>query len=223
MVHITYYSDILCVWAYIAERKLEEVRRQFGDQCEFEHRFMTLFGNTHDKFVEGWKDRGGIDGYADHVQKLNHDFDHVEIHPNVWRIDPPSTSASTHTYLSAIRLLDLDEPADGPSRFEEAITAFRKAFFEHGLNIARREVQGEIAAELALPCDEIREHLNSGAAYAALLHDAQMKNDQLIQGSPTFVLNHGRQKLYGNVGYKIIEANIRELLDDHNLNQASWC
>ena len=43
-----------------------------------------------------------------------------------------------------------------------------------------------------------------------------------VQGSPTFVLNQGRQKLFGNVGYRVIAANIEELLHD-NAGQLSWC
>ena len=44
-----------------------------------------------------------------------------------------------------------------------------------------------------------------------------------LQGSPSFVLNDGRQKLYGNVGYRVIEANIEELLRAPSADQASWC
>jgi hypothetical protein len=36
------------------------------------------------------------------------------------------------------------------------------------------------------------------------------------------VLNEGRQLLNGNVGYRVIEANIRELLVS-NVVEASWC
>ena len=41
--------------------------------------------------------------------------------------------------------------------------------------------------------------------------------------SPTFILNEGRQKLYGNVGYRVIEANLQELLKSPDASQASWC
>jgi hypothetical protein len=40
--------------------------------------------------------------------------------------------------------------------------------------------------------------------------------------SPTLIFNEGRQRLNGNVGYRVIEANIRELL--HNPSgELSWC
>ncbi len=45
-----------------------------------------------------------------------------------------------------------------------------------------------------------------------------------VQGSPTYVFNEGRQMLYGNVGYRIIEANVRELLSaPAAAGEPSWC
>jgi hypothetical protein len=44
-----------------------------------------------------------------------------------------------------------------------------------------------------------------------------------VKGSLMMILNEGRQKLFGNVGYRIIEANIHELLREPNPDQASWC
>ena len=38
-----------------------------------------------------------------------------------------------------------------------------------------------------------------------------------------FQMNDGRQKLYGNVGYGVIEANIKELLRSPVAGTASWC
>jgi hypothetical protein len=35
-------------------------------------------------------------------------------------------------------------------------------------------------------------------------------------------MNEGRQKLYGNVGYRILDANVRELWERPQA-QASWC
>ena len=70
--------------------------------------------------------------------------------------------------------------------------------------------------------DAIREPLEDGRAFAALAADYEAATRDQVKGSPTFVLNHGRQRLYGNVGYRIIEANIEELLRDRG-EMASWC
>jgi hypothetical protein len=44
-----------------------------------------------------------------------------------------------------------------------------------------------------------------------------------MEASPNFVLNEGRQKLHGNIGFRSIEANIQELLRAPRANEASWC
>jgi len=36
-------------------------------------------------------------------------------------------------------------------------------------------------------------------------------------------MNDGRQKIYGNVGYKVMEANVAELLSNPKSGDASWC
>ena len=55
------------------------------------------------------------------------------------------------------------------------------------------------------------------------LSDDQRRAAELgVRGSPTWVLNSGRQILYGNVGYRILNANIEELLKNPAV-EASWC
>jgi len=65
--------------------------------------------------------------------------------------------------------------------------------------------------------------IENGAACAALMSDYQDADAMKVSGSPTFLLNEGRQTLYGNVGYHIIEANIQELMREPASGQASWC
>jgi predicted DsbA family dithiol-disulfide isomerase len=57
---------------------------------------------------------------------------------------------------------------------------------------------------------------------AALSSDQRSAQDLGVRGSPTWVLNDGRQMLYGNVGYRILQANIEELLRQPT-GEASWC
>jgi len=45
----------------------------------------------------------------------------------------------------------------------------------------------------------------------------------MVQGSLTFLLNEGRQRLYGNVGYSVIEANIKESFAEPKTGAANRC
>jgi predicted DsbA family dithiol-disulfide isomerase len=65
--------------------------------------------------------------------------------------------------------------------------------------------------------------IDSGVAHADLEADHRDQQTLMVQGSPTYILNEGRQKLYGNVGYGVIEANIKELLHSPLAGAASWC
>ena len=78
-------------------------------------------------------------------------------------------------------------------------------------------MQNEVAEKLQLPLKNIHELIDSGKAFAALFQDDVAKNNYKVPGSPTLVLNEGRQMLYGNVGYRIIDANVRELLHNPEL------
>jgi hypothetical protein len=64
--------------------------------------------------------------------------------------------------------------------------------------------------------------MRNGEAMAAMCRDVELMKRFNVEGSPTYLLNEGRQKLYGNLGYKIIEANVNEILRRPQ-NQASWC
>ncbi len=85
-----------------------------------------------------------------------------------------------------------------------------------------RSVQFTIAEELGLPIAAIQEQIDSGEAYAQLSKDFDLVKEHTVSVSPTLIFNEGRQRLNGNVGYRVIEANIRELL--HNPpGEESWC
>lgn len=55
-----------------------------------------------------------------------------------------------------------------------------------------------------------------------MCRDIELRDEFRVDGSPTYILNEGRQKLYGNVGYRIIEANLHEILKQPKV-EASWC
>ena len=106
--------------------------------------------------------------------------------------------------------------------FEKAIAAFRTEFFTKLANISERQVQFEIAEELGLPIAAIQSQIDSGYAYAQLSKDFDLVKEYTVTVSPTLIFNEGRQRLNGNVGYRVIEANIRELINNPPSEQ-SWC
>lgn len=222
-IQISYFSDVLCVWAYIAQIRLNELKETFADQIAIEYHFVPVFGNAREKLENNWREKGGLKGYSDHVYKAAEKFDHITVHPDIWTKEVPASSTSCHLFLHGVQLLEIKGIVPKSERlFEKTIWSLRAAFFTKLANISDRTVQFAIASELDLPIAALQEQIDSGEVYALLSKDFELVKEHTVAVSPTLIFNEGRQRLNGNVGYRVIEANIRELL--HNPpNEQSWC
>lgn len=229
-VEIMYFTDILCIWAYLAQIRIDELKLKFGTSIDLQNHFISVFGSVESKMKFNWGDKGGVSAYSEHVKNIALKFDHIKVHPEIWTKSTPTTSTSAHIFLKAIQLLehrgelpDISNPEEQKkSVFEEIVWKIRLAFFRDLIDISNFREQLEIAEGLKLPLQKIERLIENGAAHAALDSDLQLKEMHGVSGSPTLVLNEGRQIIYGNVGYRVIEANIQELLNQPK-NQSSWC
>ncbi len=215
-ITLTYYSDVLCVWAYIAQARVDEITLKFTEQVKIEYRFCSIFGDTPHKIKSGWQDRGGYAGFGKHVLRSVESFPHVSVNPDIWQHCQPVSSAPAHLMLKAVQHID-------DKQCEPVLKAIRLAFFEECRDIACWPVLLDVVAQAGLPVDDIQTVVDRGVAYADLESDIREQQALRVQGSPSFILNDGRQKLYGNVGYGVIEANIKELLRSPDSGAASWC
>lgn len=221
-VPIRYFSDVLCIWAYIAQLRVNAVKAKFGDKVRFEKRFVSVFGATQRKITTVWRDKGEHAGFNAHLREVGERFPEVRVNPDIWLTVRPASSNAPHLFLKAAQLAE-EEGEAAPGTFEAAVWAFRRGFFEEARDIARWSVQRDLAREAGLDAAPVEARIHDGRAHAALAGDYQDADALGLQGSPSFVLNDGRQKLYGNVGYRVIEANIEELLRAPSADQASWC
>ena len=226
-VQIQYFSDVMCVWAYIAQARLDELQAQYKSRVSVSYHFVSVYGNTQKRVVEKWAERGGIPAYIKFVRGVANEFGHVDISENFWRDGiGPYSSAAVHLFLKAAakvcNVVNSAALASNKTLYEELIWQCRKRYFSEGLNIGLLQNQLQIATDLGLDAKDIRAVIEDGSAYAELCEDNELKDTYHIEGSPTYVLNEGRQKLYGNVGYKIIAANVEELLNRPE-GVASWC
>lgn len=233
VITIDYFSDILCVWAYGGQIRLDALQREFGDAVLVRHRFMPLFADTRTRIAEAWKDKDGFAGFGRHMQEVCAQWEHTRLHPAVWVECRPVSCMTAHVFLKAAGLClgvaegagrDGDAPMNVRRQFDELVTATRLAFFERAQDVSRLSVLLELLAPTGIDADAVRARIDSGEAYAALHHDAELMKSYGVLGSPTYVFNEGRQLLYGNVGYRIIEANLRELISARPVEgEPSWC
>jgi len=230
-IRIDYFTDTLCIWAYSAQVRLDELKRNFPGKVDIVYHFMPIFASVHARVEKGWAEKGGFEGFNRHQRKTAEHWEHVDLHPGVWLDTAPASSTPSHLFLKAAQLLEREgrqawcgeSGVPGYTRVEQLMWRFRQAFFQQCRDIADTRVLREIVEEAGLPVGDIERLITTGHAHAALQLDIEARDRYLVSGSPTYVFNEGRQKLYGNVGYRIIHANIEELLRHPQSGEASWC
>jgi predicted DsbA family dithiol-disulfide isomerase len=220
-VQVTHYSDVLCVWAYVSQIRCDELLAQHPEQVEIDCRFFHVFGDIRTKIEKGWAKRGGLAAYSEHVQSVVKAFPHVEVHPETWLRNPPASSMPAHLVLCAVRQL-VDSGDANRGAVMSVAWRIREAFFRDAMPIDSPEALLRLAALGGVDAEEVAALIANGRAHAALAADLELARSQNVQSSPTLIFNEGRQRLTGNVGYRIIEANVRELLERPD-GQSSWC
>lgn len=232
MVTIDYFSDVLCIWAYGGQVRVDELIRHFGDKIEWRYRFIPIFGCARENIEKNWSEKGGFEGFNEHLNHVAGQWDHVDCHQKLWLDCKPASSITPHVVLKAAWLMQEQElidaqridSFDGRTCFEQLMWLTRQAFFEFNQDISRIDKLKPLVERAGIDWQQLNSFIENGEAYAALYADDELKREHCVKGSPSFVLNEGRQVLYGNVGYRIVEANIDELLKRENANHgASWC
>ncbi len=229
-VNILYFSDLLCIWAYIADKRLEELANNLGSAIEIDAHYCSVFPDAWAKIKTNWKSRGGFEGFSRHTNDVAARFPEIKVHERIWLDTRPRTSASGHLFLKAIQLLE-DEIGDedkNPVPYldrasTKVATRLRHAFFRDGKDISDWNIHKDIADSIKIKYAKIEEKIRSAEAITQLAADYDLSQKMSVQGSPTLIMNEGRQKLFGNVGYRLIEANVKELLRSPADDEASWC
>lgn len=209
-----YFTDILCVWAWIAERRCGELEAEFGESLVMRPRYLDLFGDTESKIGIGWSQKGGYLAFAKHVQDVAARYPESHVNPRIWSEVRPSTSANAHLAIHAVEI------SAGRLAAIHYAKKLREAFFCDAADISRTAILEDRLGDIDV--DTWRYAIQSGEALMGLLKDIKLSHQMAIQGSPSWVMNEGRQILYGNVGYRVIRANFEELIHP-SIHGASWC
>ena len=84
MIQIDHYSDLLCVWAYVAQALMDELEQQFNNDIDVRWHYLPVFGNVPGKLANQWQEKGGVAGYAKHMREVAAGFEQVSVHPHTW-------------------------------------------------------------------------------------------------------------------------------------------
>lgn len=215
-IKIDYFSDVLCIWAWIAQRRNEELESTWGNSISVRDHYLNLFGDTFGRTEKSWADRGGFEGFGQHVLESAAPYEDAFVNPAIWSKVRPRTSANAHLVIRSTAICVSEREATGLAR------NIRKSFFVDATDVGRLANLYEIVEKSELDVQSVKECVDDGSAAAALMADYKLAESLKITGSPSWVMNGGRQTLYGNVGYKVLNANVEGLLSVRG-EDASWC
>lgn len=213
---VDYYSDVLCVWAWIAQSRVDELNKSLGNKIDIRHHYLDVFGDAVNKIPTQWRDRGGYKGFSAHVIESASAYEDAYINKDIWSKTRPTSSANSHLVLKAIEL------SYSSQQSIELALKFRQAFFVDAQDISNIEVLFSLIDLAGLDSVLVNKAIVDGSAMAALMGNYQQAKTLGLKGSPSYIINNGRQTLYGNVGYRVLLANIKELLKKP-ISEASWC
>ncbi len=213
---VDYYSDVLCVWAWIAQRRIDELNKCLGDKIEIRYHYLDVFGDAVNKIPNQWHDRGDFEGFSAHVVESAFVYEDALINADIWSKIRPTSSANPHLVLKAIEL------SYSCKQSIELALKFRQAFFVDAQDISNIEILFALIEQAGLDCTRVNKAILDGSAMAALMCNYQQAKTLSLKGSPSYIIDNARQILYGNVGYRVLLANIEELLKKP-ISEASWC
>ena len=133
-IKIEYYSDILCIWAYVTQLRIEKLIETFGDRIEITAYACSVFPDAHEKIALLWQNRGGFEGYGAHVRSVAEKFPHIEVHSDVWNKTVPRTSAAAHLFVKAVEIIeaDLDRNDMHQKPYLEKLSSWKPGTFQTG-------------------------------------------------------------------------------------------
>jgi predicted DsbA family dithiol-disulfide isomerase len=190
---IEIYSDVMCPWCYIGERRFERALAAFpgGEQLEVVYRPFQLDPSTPEQpapLEEYLRKKFGANrqGVTQHVAAV----------ARVEGIEMDFDSALSVNTLTAHRLLRLAEREHGAEVQRALATRLFEAHFERGANVADHDLLTELAASVGMDPARTREYLASDEGLEETRSEIAAAVQRGVRAVPTFVFG-GRHAVEG--------------------------
>ena len=175
-VELVLYHDVLCSWCYVADGRLEYLRDEYGPMLRWSLRPYPLRPENQ---IPDKKQRSVL---ARHFRRLGREQEGKGVKPDLWTgQDPPASSVPPLVALEAAL-------PQGPELQRALLVAMRRAAFHQGINVARRDVQLELGAQVGLDLGRFVEQLDDPRLEQDV-NDAVEEAEELgIKGVPALVI-----------------------------------
>jgi predicted DsbA family dithiol-disulfide isomerase len=183
-LEIVVYQDVLCAWCYLADRRLEIVRREIGEAVRWTSRPYAL------RLKDAQPSPQEIHDWVEQVEQAKREPDGRELSKDLWlSADPPRSSVPALAALEAARLQGADAAA-------QLARYMQRAALQHGLNVARPDVTLELASSVGLDMNRFVTAWRSPQTRQLVLEEHRLASARGVKGVPTLVIG-GRWMLSG--------------------------
>jgi predicted DsbA family dithiol-disulfide isomerase len=175
-VELVLYHDVLCSWCYVADARLSYLRDEYGPVLRWSLRPYALRPENQ---IPDKKQRAVL---ARHFRRVAREQEGEGVKADLWTgRDPPASSIPPLVAVEAAL-------AQGPELQRAFLVAMRRAAFLEGINVARRDVQLELASRVGLDVGRLIERLDDPRLEQQVTDAADEAEAQGIKGVPALVI-----------------------------------
>ncbi|MCO4747486.1 MAG: DsbA family protein [Proteobacteria bacterium] len=216
----SYWSDPLCIWAFVAQPKLDRVLAEFGDRIAVDYRVVPVFGSVPQRFRDGSWSKQGVEGRVAATRRIAEAQGRDDVTGEGWR-KMPASSWSPGASIKAVFALAEQGVIEAKCATDYQ-WRLRERFFLDDVNIAHRKEQLALVEACGIPTAKVEAMLDDGTALALLWEDHAEREKLGVRGSPSYVFDGGRTLFYGNFSYEPLRATIEAMVAGHYA-QGSEC
>jgi predicted DsbA family dithiol-disulfide isomerase len=176
LVELTLFHDVLCSWCYLADARLEQLREEFGPSVRWSFKPYALRPENQ---LPDKKERSLL---ARHFRRMAKEREGKDVKADLWTGDDPPASS-----LPPLVALEAALP-QGYEKQHALLLKMRRAAFHDGINIARRDVQLELAARAGLDVSRFLERLDDPDTEQSVVAAADEAEALGIKGVPALVI-----------------------------------
>ena len=175
-VELVLHHDVLCSWCYIADARLDYLRDEYGPVLRWSLRPYPLRPENQ---IPDKKQRAVL---ARHFRRVAREQEGKGVKPDLWTgQDPPASSVPPLVALEAAL-------PQGAQLQRELLKAMRRAAFLQGINVARRDVQLELASQVGVDVGRFLEQLDDPRLEQDVNEACEEAEGLGVKGVPALVI-----------------------------------
>jgi predicted DsbA family dithiol-disulfide isomerase len=177
-LEIAVYQDVFCAWCYVAEARLEPLRRELGEAVRWSFRPYAL--RLEDTPLTP-KERSDC---IRELEAAQQEKEGARLSSELWtQEEPPRSSIPPLLALEAARL-------QGADALGGLLGALRRAALEQGVDVSRTDVLLEIAGALGLDLNRFIAAFQSPQTRRLVLQEHRLAHQRGVRGVPSLVLDN---------------------------------